>query len=131
MTGVVFAGANLPPATGRDDAIMSAFELAQLDLSRCELAVLSACGTNVGHRHVGEAVTGLNRALQLAGARYTITSLWPVDDEGTADFFAVFYRTLWQEGASVLEAFDAASRGVRARGQRVWAAFVLYQSGTA
>jgi CHAT domain-containing protein len=129
-TGLVFAGSNRPPSTSGDAGILTAFELAQLDLSQCELAVLSACSTNVGERHHGEAVTGLNRALQLAGARYTITSLWAVDDEGAADFFAAFYVALWEQRRSVPEAYDIACRTVRSRGLGVWAAFVLYQSGS-
>jgi CHAT domain-containing protein len=61
---------------------------------------------------MGEAVTGLNRALQLAGVRNTITSLWKVDDDGAAAFFRAFY-------AVIREGF----------GPGVWAGFVLYVRG--
>jgi CHAT domain-containing protein len=131
LSGIVFAGANLPPENSRDAGVLTASELAGMDLTHCELAVLSACETNVGPRYFGEAMTGLNRALQLAGARNTITSLWKVDDQGTADFFQAFYTALWRDGITVPEAFQSARRKVREMGYglAVWAGFVLYAAG--
>ncbi|MEW6746900.1 MAG: CHAT domain-containing tetratricopeptide repeat protein [Planctomycetota bacterium] len=133
LAGIVLAGANLPLGSGRDPAVLTASELAGLDLSNCELAVLSACETNVGPRYFGEAVAGLNRALQLAGARNTITSLWKVNDAGTQAFFEAFYEALWLKKLSVPAAFAEARRAVRSRGfgPAVWAAFVLYTTGSA
>ncbi|HEX5053694.1 MAG TPA: CHAT domain-containing protein [Planctomycetota bacterium] len=123
---LVLAGAN-----GDRDALLSEHDLEWLDLARCQLAVLSACSTNVGVRRSGEAMSGLNRAAQLAGARNTIASLWPVSDAGAADFFARFYTSLWRDGASVAEAFAAARAELRKRyGPEVWAAFVLYETGS-
>jgi len=132
LSGIVFAGNNLPEVRSTGRGVITASELASMDLSSCELAVLSACQTNVGPRHSGEAVTGLNRALQLAGARYTVTSLWSVDDEGTAKFFMAFYHALWQRELSVPEAFEAAREKIRREGwgPAVWAGFVLYSTGT-
>ena len=52
--GLAFAGANRGrDALGRVPGIMTAEELAGVDLSACELAVLSACETNVGLRSAG------------------------------------------------------------------------------
>jgi tetratricopeptide (TPR) repeat protein len=122
-TGLVFAQANTRGAT----AVLTAAELLALDLSQCELAVLSACDTNAGQRHFGEAVAGLNRALQLAGARATITSLWRVEDAAARRFFEVFYGALWgKPAAGVAAAFARAQRTVRDEGFADWGAFVLY-----
>jgi CHAT domain-containing protein len=127
--GVVLAGANRAPQ-GDPAVNLSAFELAQLDLSRCELAVLSACSTNEGPRNFGEAAAGLNRALRLAGAQNTITSLWPVGDRATADFFAAFYDSLWRERRTIPEAFAFARSAVHDRhGPSAALAFALCESG--
>lgn len=122
-TGLVFANAN----TAGSQAVLTAAEILALDLSQCELAVLSACSTNAGQRHPGEAVAGLNRALQLAGAHATITSLWEVDDAAAKLFFVTFYASLWGEPAhGVVDAFAEAQRAVRNAGFMDWGAFVLY-----
>jgi len=128
LSEIVFAGANRKEI-GRQ-ALLSAFELASLDLSTCELAVLSACETNVGPRLAGDAATGMNRALQLAGARNTITSLWKVRDDSARAFFDAFYAALWDDGMEIDDAFDSARRTLIARrlGPEAWAGFVLYVS---
>ncbi len=65
LSGLVFAGANRPPrdtVTGLVDfgsAVMTAEEIAGLDLSACDLAVLSACETGRGSVAGGEGVLGL------------------------------------------------------------------------
>jgi len=54
LCGLAFAGANgEPDALGRIAGILTAEELGELDLSRCDLAVLSACDTHVGIRRAG------------------------------------------------------------------------------
>src|SRR5205085_5181669 len=79
LSGLVLAGAN---ADGRQaaDGILTAEEIADLDLSGTELAVLSACETGLGKVAGGEGVFGLQRAFGLAGTRATVASLWQVDD---------------------------------------------------
>ena len=123
--GLVFANAN---ALG-DESILLAGDLAELDLSSCELAVLSACNTNQGARATGDAVTGLNRALRLAGARFTMTTLWEIPDDDAARFVGWFYDGLWRERRSASDAFHAAvARARRELSAAVWAGFVLYGS---
>jgi CHAT domain-containing protein len=98
LTGVALAGANLPPdPTGRIPGLVTAEELAALDLSDCELAVLSACDTNVGVRRGGQGVASLQRALHQAGARSVITSIWKVPDEATKELMIDFYRRMWAQ----------------------------------
>jgi len=112
MSGLALAGANEINSEGEDDGILSALEVATLDLSQVEMAVLSACETGLGNTVSGEGVVGLQRAFQVAGARTTITSLWPVDDLGTQLLMSRFYRNLWnrKEPRSRIEALTEAQR---------------------
>jgi CHAT domain-containing protein len=110
LSGMVLAGANLPPkrdewgAPQDDDGILTAEEVAALDLSGTELVVLSACETGRGEVAGGEGVFGLQRAFGLAGARAVIASLWQVDDEATRQLMTSFYESLWRRGMGPLEA---------------------------
>jgi len=70
LCGLAMAGANHGrDALGRVTGILTAEELCSLDLSCCELAVLSACETNVGIRRAGQGIQSLQPALYAAGAR--------------------------------------------------------------
>src|SRR5262249_46293223 len=100
LSGLVLAGANLPPAKGQDpldyaQGTLTAETLVGLDLRRLDLAVLSACETGLGDVAGGEGVFGLQRAFHLGGARNVVASLWKVDDQATAALMAVFYARLW------------------------------------
>lgn len=96
LCGLALTGANLAPdANGDFPGIVTGEELAALDLSRCELAVLSACDTHEGEKHVGQGVASLQRALFTAGVQTTITSLWKVPDEAARELMTDFYRRLW------------------------------------
>ncbi len=98
LCGLVLAGANRgADMRGRVAGIVTAEELASLDLSKCELAVLSACDTSVGVQRSGQSIFSLQTALHAAGARSVITSLWKVPDEATKVLMLDFYRRLWVE----------------------------------
>ena len=89
---------------GRGPGILTAEELASLDLSGCDLAVLSACETNVGMRCPGQGIQSLQAATYAARARCSITSLWKVDDAATRRLFELFYSNLWEGDSSITEA---------------------------
>lgn len=93
LTGLALAGANWRGGnqTG-EDGILTAEEIASLDLRGVEWAVLSACDTGLGKATRSEGVFGLRRAFQMAGAHTVIMSLWPVEDKVTTDWMQVLYE---------------------------------------
>ncbi len=134
LSGLVLQGANRRDEAGADDedGILTAEEIASLDLRGVEWAVLSACETGVGEVRSGEGVLGLRRAFEVAGARSLIMSLWGVDDEATRQWMRKLYEARFLRGASTDEAVRAACLEIladrRARGQTThpfyWGAFV-------
>ena len=112
LTGLALAGANrrglLPPDSEMDDGILTAEEIASLDLSGVDWAVLSACDTGLGDVQAGEGVLGLRRAFQVAGAQTLIMSLWPVQDDSTREWMGALYRGR-REGKTTAEAVRSAS----------------------
>jgi CHAT domain-containing protein/tetratricopeptide (TPR) repeat protein len=135
LCGLALAGANLPEnAIGRVPGLITAEEISTLNLTNCELAVLSACDTNVGVRRAGQGVASLQKALQMAGARSVITSLWRVPDEATKELMLDFYRRLWGEKKPKWQALWEAKMKIRNEKDesggpkyttRDWAAWVL------
>ena len=109
--GLALAGANHRASSGpdEDDGILTAEEIATLDLRDTEWAVLSACDTGSGEIRGAEGVFGLQRAFRLAGARTTIMSLWPVEDEAARVWMTALYRNHFAEGRSTAESAHRAS----------------------
>ena len=134
LSGLALAGANRRASAGpdEDDGILTAEEVASLDLSGVEWAVLSACDTGVGEIRAGEGVFGLRRAFQVAGARTVVMSLWSVDDQATRAWMRALYEGRFQRKLSTADAVHQASlsmlRDRRAKGLSThpfyWAAFV-------
>lgn len=95
-SGIILAGANLRGTTvgekAVDDGVLTAFEVAAMDLEGTEMVVLSGCETGLGSNEQREGVYGLRRAFLMAGADRVVASLWPVDDRTTAALMARFYR---------------------------------------
>jgi len=128
LCGLALAGANRGrDSLGRVPGILTAEELCSLDLSQCELAVLSACETNVGIRRAGQGIQSLQSALYAAGARTSITSLWKVDDAATRRLMEVFYTNLWIEKMGKADALWQAKQALRDEGHPPahWAGWVL------
>jgi CHAT domain-containing protein len=128
LCGLALSGANLPPdALGRHAGILTAEEILALDLSRCYLVTLSACDTSLGVRRAGQGYASLRAALQGAGARFVLTSLWKVGDEATMELMVDFYRRLWVQKKEPHAALWEAKTQARARGApfRDWAGWVL------
>ena len=72
--------------------MLTAEEVAALDLDGVEWAVRSACDTGLGEIRAGEGVFGLRRAFRIAGARTVMTSLWPVEDHAARVWMPRLHR---------------------------------------
>ena len=132
-SGLVFTGANKAWKEGIfydgiEDGILTAFEIYNLDLSKTELVVLSACDTGKGDVFTGEGVFGMQRAFLLAGANKLILSLWKVPDQATALLMDYFYQFII-DGLSIKAAFTEAQRKIIKEHPDwppyYWGAFVL------
>jgi CHAT domain-containing protein len=94
-----------------DDGVLTAKELANIDLRELELAVLSACQSGLGDV-TGEGVFGMQRGFKKAGAKSILMSLWKVDDTATAMLMSEFYNNL-TNGKSAYESLRTAQQYVR------------------
>jgi tetratricopeptide (TPR) repeat protein/CHAT domain-containing protein len=109
LSGLALAGANrreeADPEGGAEDGILTAEEIATIDLSRVDWAVLSACETGVGEVRAGEGVLGLRRAFETAGAATLIMSLWAVEDAAAREWMKRLYeaRLSGVDGAKALK----------------------------
>lgn len=115
------------------DGRLYAFELMGWDLSGLDLLVLSACETGRGDEAFVGGVRGLPTAASLAGAKRSLLTLWPVADDGTADFMSRYYQHL-KSGQAYAEALSNTRRDAiggkipTAKDPLVWAAFVLFEN---
>jgi len=132
-SGLALAGANLRRnalTQQMDDGVLTAMEVAGLDLWGTKLVTLSACDTGVGSVKNGEGVYGLRRALALAGSETQVMSLWPVSDEGARDLMIAYYKAL-QRGEGRGDALRQVQLQMLKRKDRrrpfYWASFI--QSG--
>ncbi len=128
-SGLALAGANARKS-GEDDGILTASEVAGLDLWGTKLVVLSACQTGVGEVRAGDGVYGLRRALLLAGSESQVMSLWRVADRETRELMRAFYTRLRAgdgRTAALRKVQLAMLRNPRTRHPFYWAAFI--QSG--
>ena len=115
-SGLLFAGANtalkgLPLPEGVEDGVLTAKEIAALDLRSLDLVALSACQTGLGEI-TGDGVFGLQRGFKKAGANTLLMSLWKVDDTATQLLMTQFYKNLLS-GMGKYEALAAAQKYLR------------------
>jgi CHAT domain-containing protein/tetratricopeptide (TPR) repeat protein len=106
-------------SASQEEARFSAADFLTLKLNRTELVTLSACSTGLGDLHDSEGIYGLQRGVQVAGARSVLTSLWPVDDEATADWMLRYYRYL-AGGRSRADALVAVQNDFRQHDNLFW-----------
>ena len=133
LSGLALAGANnAAKRPAADDGILTAEEVASLDITGTEWVVLSACDTGLGEIAVGEGVVGLRRAFHIAGARTVIMSLWSVEDQSARAWMRELYRARFARHLTTSDAMRTAALrvldGRRARGESshpfYWAGFV-------
>ncbi|WP_395829632.1 tetratricopeptide repeat protein [Archangium violaceum] len=134
-SGLVLAGAHAPGSGSGayrcEDSLVTALELAGLDLWGTQLVVLSACETGRGEVELGQGVYGLRRALVVAGAQTLVTSLWKVDDPVTGQLMESYYRNLLA-GQGRAEALRSAMRALRQKQSHpyYWAPFIAIGQDT-
>ena len=131
--GLVMAGGNKVWSTGqtypnKEDGILTAREISNMDLRGCMLATLSACETGLGEIKGSEGVFGLQRAFKMAGLQHLIVSLWKVPDRETSEFMETFYTNWLTNKLPLREAFRQTQQVMSKKYKPYqWAAFVLVE----
>jgi CHAT domain-containing protein/tetratricopeptide (TPR) repeat protein len=130
-SGLVLAGGGEVNGEG-EDGILTAAEIAVMDLGAADWVVLSACESGVGLTQAGEGVFGLRRAFRIAGARGLVISLWPLADDQIRDWMLELYtahlnrrldlaQATWQASRAILAARRAAGLDTH---PQTWASFI-------
>ena len=117
--GFALSGANITHYfPHREDGLLTACELSELDLRSVRYVVACACQTAQGTIQ-DEGAAGVLRGLKMAGAGTVLATLWPVDDNASTRFMQTFYRT-WNngrgtdgKGCSMTQALLAAQQQLR------------------
>ncbi|MBU0488991.1 MAG: CHAT domain-containing protein [Bacteroidetes bacterium] len=110
-----------------EDGVLTAGEVAQLNLQNTQLVVLSACETGLGDIKGSEGVYGLQRAFKMAGAKFLVMSLWQVPDLETEEFMTTFYTKLL-DTKDIRNSFIETQTEMRKKYDPFfWAAFVLIE----
>jgi len=115
---------NRDPEIG--SGLVTALEVASMNLWGTQLVVLSACETGRGDvSNLGQGVYGLRRAVMVAGAQTLLTSLWKVDDKATRDLMKRYYGNLLK-GLGRAESMREAAQFVRKKHPHpyFWAPFI-------
>lgn len=114
--------------SSKADGYLTASEIPAYDL-KSDLVVLSACETGLGKIVLGEGVLGLPFSLYVAGNTDTIMTLWPIEDDSTAEFVKRLFKKL-KSGSQESVALSQVKREFIAEkkySQPVyWAPFVMY-----
>jgi CHAT domain-containing protein len=105
-----------------NDGILTAQDVAGLDLKGTWLVTLSACETGKGEAKSGEGVFGLRRAFMMAGAQNLVMTLWPVSDATTPPFMVDFYTEAMASGHA---------SGALAKTQKNWLTKLRKEKGLA
>jgi CHAT domain-containing protein len=108
------------------NGLVTALEMASMNLWGTQLVVLSACETGRGDvSSLGQGVYGLRRAVMVAGAETLLTSLWKVDDKATRDLMTKYYQNLLK-GEGRGQAMREAALALRKKQKHpyFWAPFI-------
>ncbi len=110
-----------------ESGVLTAYEAMNLTLDSTQLVMLSACETGRGDVVNGEGVYGLQRSLQVAGARLIVMSLFKVDDKATQELMNEFYSNWLDKNMPIREALIAAKKTIRVTYPEpiYWGSFVM------
>ena len=133
-SGLLLAGGNsswtkktILPAD--QDGVLTAYEVANMDLSNTQLVVLSACETALGDVKGREGVFGLQRGFRLAGVKFMLMSLWRIPDKETAEYMTKFYSELAKTN-NIVSAYQTTQTHMKAtypNEPQKWAGMVLVE----
>jgi CHAT domain-containing protein len=126
-SGIALAGFN-KRTEGSEAGVLTALEVAGLDLYGTRLVVLSTCESGLGEASAGEGVYGMRRALTMAGAETQVMSLWQVDTGRTRELMGAYYRQL-KDGAGRSDAMRDVQLAMLADSKtaspNLWASFIV------
>lgn len=131
LSGLIMSGGNAAwrgkelPA-GTLSGVLTANNIAHLDLSNTDMVVLSACQTGQGNT-TAEGLYGLQRAFKKAGVGTMVMTLWSVSDKVATEFMIKFYESLVENDWDKHKAFEQAKSYIRTQHPDPyhWAAFVM------
>lgn len=110
------------------DGYLTVSEIPSYNL-RSDFIFLSACDTGLGKVVQGEGILGIPFALYIAGNVDTIMTLWPIDDDSTAEFVKRFFTKI-KNGISENAALSQTKREFISDNKYMqpvfWAPFILY-----
>jgi hypothetical protein len=99
-SGLALAGANRR-ASDADSGLLTALEIAGLDLWGTQLVAVVARGIESDRAAVGQAVYALRCSLVIAGAESQFANLWTTDHRAATELMTAYYeRLLAGEGRS-------------------------------
>jgi len=115
------AGANTRPEAERVFAsgVLTAREIAALDLLRTELVLLSCCESAAASDRSFRSLVGFQRSFLLAGSQSLILSLWKVPDLQKQELLENFYRRVLA-GRPRAEALREAQLALKAKYPHPW-----------
>jgi CHAT domain-containing protein len=128
------------------DGLLTAYEILGLDLRNTELVMLTACESGLGvvqlgdggkpvgiRQSPGEVLAGLRQALQVAGTRSIIMSMWAVPLQPTIDQMQSFLRFWLKDNLTRYLAFHKGqlaalekARKTKASGHPFWWSGFVY-----
>ena len=79
------------------DGLLKVEDILRYDLQNAKFAYLSACHTTVGDKESPDEVIHLAAAMQFAGFRSVIGTMWAVDDAHTDEITSRFYENMVDE----------------------------------
>eukprot|EP01080_Neovahlkampfia_damariscottae_P008907 gene8907-855_t len=113
--------------TETDNVKIFAYEILEIDFSKCEMVVLNTCESGQG-KITNDGILGLNLAFSKSGASTVICSLWKIDDASAKSLMVSFYKNL-KKGKSKIESLREATllEMKKDRGAiEKWASMVLF-----
>jgi CHAT domain-containing protein len=120
-------------AYNKAPGVFTSYEWRDMDLEGTELVVMSACETGRSDGKIGESVYGLQRALQEAGAKRQVMSLFKVDDDATRALMTFYYKHRLEDKQDIRTSFINAKKDLRNDKKysepRFWGAFILIGQG--